>query len=120
MINTRAHAIVDYVMAIVLAGSPWVFGFSSRGPAYGCCLIAAVVITISAFICRFEMSIAKLVPLRAHLWLDMITGVLLALSPFIWKFDENVFKPHLVFGLSLLIVALLTDRIPHEKIKNKL
>jgi hypothetical protein len=117
MINTRAHALCDYLLGIVLVAAPALFDFSASSAGYVACLAAAGLLWVLAATTTFEYSLLKLVPLKVHLWTDLLTGVLLSASPFIWDFYEEVFKPHLVFGLTVSMVSALTDRVLHKDLK---
>lgn len=113
MINTKAHALTDYILGMVLIGSPYLFMFPPFSPAHYCCMLAGVIIISLALFTRFEYSLVSLMPVKVHMWCDAATGILLLLSPVILGFGSMVFKPHLVFGLTILVVAILTDRVLH-------
>ena len=117
MINTRAHALLDYLLGVVLVAAPALFDFSIRGAGYVVCIVVASLVWLLAATTRFEYALIQIIPLRLHLWADLLIGVILSASPFIWNFSDEVFKPHLVFGLTLCIVAALTDRVLHDKIR---
>jgi hypothetical protein len=117
LINTKAHALVDYALGAVLLLSPWIFDFRAGGPEY---VVAAATGSVSialAMLTRFEYALAPLIPLRAHLYFDILCGIALATSPWSLGFCPRVFKPHLVFGLTQVVVAALTDRVLHVTMK---
>lgn len=91
---------------------PIVFNFNNAGKAYLTAVIIAVIICTVALLSCYELSIFKILSMRLHFWFDSCVGGLLALSPWLFGFSEKVFKPHLVLGLSLIVVSLLTDRLP--------
>jgi hypothetical protein len=61
---------------------------------------------------RYELGAIKLIPMRVHLGLDMASGVLLAVSPWLFGFSDRVFWPHLILGLIEIGTALMTEREP--------
>ncbi len=65
-----------------------------------------------SLVTRYELSIAKIIPLRAHLGVDLAAGILLAVSPWLFGFAEVIWWPHLLIGLMEIAVSLLTRRVP--------
>lgn len=119
LINTKAHAALDYLLGIVLLFCPTLFD-TGTGAAGFTCIAFAIFISALALFTKFEWSWLKIVPLRLHLWLDMIAGIILASSPWLFGFNERVIKPHLVFGLSLTVTAALTDRVLYVDYKRSI
>jgi hypothetical protein len=117
LINTKVHALLDYLLSLVLAGSPWLFKFPPSGLKYQVPLAVGVIAAALALTTRFEFSVVKIISLRLHLVIDVFSGLLLAASPWLFDFKEIVFKPHLVFGLTHAIVAVITDRMLYDKMK---
>jgi hypothetical protein len=112
LINTKAHGYYDYLLSALLFLSPWVFHYNHDSAAYLTAVSIAFYLCILALLSRFELSIYKLLPMRIHFWCDYFAGILLAVSPWLFSFSDLVYKPHLVFGISLVVVAVLTDRLP--------
>ena len=111
-LSTRAHGVLDYALAGLLIAVPWLLGFAVGGAAMWIpVLIGAGLLLYSAFT-DYELSVIKRIQMPAHLWLDAFAGVLLAISPWLWGFDQRVWIPHLVLGLSLVAAAGLTNTIP--------
>jgi hypothetical protein len=57
---------------------------------------------------------SKPISIKNHLGLDTCSGILLAASPWIFGFHEQVFLPHLILGITELIAVSLTDPNPHR------
>jgi hypothetical protein len=69
-------------------------------------------ILVLSLLTNHEFSIAKIIPMRAHLAIDSVASIMLAASPFLFGFSDdpaNVWLPHVVFGLGYLIISLLTE-----------
>lgn len=113
-ITSRMHAMLDYPLAIVLIAAPWIFGFSDvGGAAVALPIIVGVLALLQSLVTDWELSIADLLPLPAHLGVDVLAGVVLAVSPWLFGFaDEgtNAWLPHLLVGLGLVGAGLLTQR----------
>ena len=65
-----------------------------------------------ALLTDYELGVVKVVPMKAHLGIDILAGVFLAVSPWLLDYDEIVWVPHLVVGLLILGSAVITQRVP--------
>jgi hypothetical protein len=97
-----------------LIAAPWIFGFSDVGGAAVAVPIAVgALVILQSLITDYELSVADLLPLPAHLSMDVLAGAVLALSPFIFGVaDEgaNAWIPHVAAGVGLIGSGLLTQR----------
>jgi hypothetical protein len=73
--------------------------------------IGAATLVYSLFT-DYELGALRRISMPAHLWLDALAGVLLAISPWLFGFDADVWAPHLTIGLIAVIAAGVTDTIP--------
>jgi threonine/homoserine efflux transporter RhtA len=62
----------------------------------------------------YELGAIRAIPMSLHLVLDFAGGVVLAASPWIFRFSDEVWVPHLVLGLVEIGTALLTERHPER------
>jgi hypothetical protein len=111
-IPRKTHAILDYLVGGLLLVAPNLLGFSDEGEAAMVPRIIGIVIILQSLITDYEISIAKLIPFRIHLIGDVLTGLILLLSPFVFGFiDEpvNVWLPHILVGLMELGVVAMTN-----------
>ena len=69
-----------------------------------------------SLITRYELSLAKIVPVPAHLGVDFAGGLLLAVSPWLFGFADVIRWPHLLVGLMEILVAAITERRPRSVI----
>ena len=107
-INSRTHGILDYVVGAALLVAPYLFGFADNEPARNAAWIVGAGSLLYSLFTAYELSIAKLIPYRVHLGLDLVAGIFLAASPWLLNFADRVFVPHLVVGLLEIGVALLS------------
>jgi hypothetical protein len=56
--------------------------------------------------------VVRLLPMSGHLALDGVAGAALALSPWLLGFADEVFWPHLLFGLFSVVASLVTRTHP--------
>lgn len=111
-IPTRVHGLVDYVVGGTLIAAPKLLGFADgsakqRVPE----VLGTTVIGYSAFT-NYEQGVVKAIPMKSHLGLDMVTGIVLASSPWVFGFADQIKCPHVVFGLMSIIVPQLTQLRP--------
>jgi len=117
MIPTKMHAAMDYTVALVLIVAPWLFGFSDESTAATwICIVSGVGLMVMSAVTDYEGGfIARAIAMRAHLMMDALLGVFLAISPWLFGFaDEgtNAWLPFVVIGLAELGAAAMTDPDP--------
>ena len=108
MISSRTHAVIDYVVGILLILAPFIFGFADGGPAQMVPTILGAGTIVYSLVTRYELSVAKLIPYPVHLGIDALAGLLLLASPWIFGFTDNVWWPHVVVGIAELGVVALS------------
>lgn len=110
IISTRAHGVIDYLTGALLIIAPYLFGFATGGiEQWLPQLLGAITIVMSLFT-DYELSIVKAIPLPFHLGMDMASGALLAVSPWLFGFADLIWWPHLLVGLMEIAVPLMTRR----------
>jgi hypothetical protein len=108
------HGMLDYPLGVLLIASPWIFGFSDVGD--GAAVIPIVIgalVIVQSLITDYELSVADVLPLPAHLAMDVVAGVFLAVSPWLFGFADagtNAWLPHLLGGVILIGSGLMTQR----------
>lgn len=107
IIPTPVHGMLDYVVGIFLIAMPWIFHLSPGFATWIPVALGAAAVVYSIFT-DYEWGIVNVIPLRVHLSMDLISGILLALSPWLFGFAEHVYQPHLYFGVLEIVVTLLT------------
>lgn len=111
-IDTRTHGMMDYLMGILLIISPWLFGFADGGAAQWVPIILGLGALLYSVITDYEMGLLKIIPMSAHLMIDILSGVFLAASPWIFGFAEEVYLPHLILGIVEIGAGLMTKKSP--------
>jgi len=114
VIPTRVHGIVDYIVGALLIVAPWLFGFD-HGGAETWVPVALGTTTIVYSLCTdYERGVLRLIPMEAHLGLDLANAVLLAASPWLFGFRALVWAPHVVIALIEICTVLLSQREPRD------
>ncbi len=112
-ISTRVHGMLDYPVSLVLIFSPWIFGLPA-GPASQVPFWIGIGGLLSSLMTQYELGLVKVIPMSAHLALDVITGIILAISPWAFGFATAVYLPHLILGLVEIGAGLMTETTPHS------
>ncbi len=111
-ISTKAHTVIGLVTGALLVVSPVLFGFSDNQAASLVPIIVGVFIVLNELITTSPLSPIKLVPMKVHIVLDVVTGLFLLISPWLFSFMDNAepsqWLPHVVVGLLVAGYALLT------------
>lgn len=114
IISTRTHGILDYLMGILLMASPWLFGFARAGAETWVPVVLGLSAVVYSLFTNYELGVSRVIPMKTHLTIDIISGVFLALSPWIFGFNEFVFVPHMVLGIAEVGAAALTNPKPEH------
>jgi hypothetical protein len=113
IIPTRLHGVLDYLIGIILVIAPFVLHFEeSTAATYVPVILGAAAIVYSLFT-DYELGMFKALSMRAHLWLDLLSGVVLAASPWLFGFSDYVYLPHLVLGIVEILASLMTKKTPY-------
>lgn len=110
MISTRTHGIIDYMTGTLLIAAPYVLGFATGGIEQWLPMVLGAATIIMSLMTDYELSMVKKIPLRIHLGVDMASGALLAVSPWLFGFASIIWWPHLVVGLMEIVVPMITRR----------
>ena len=111
VISSKVHTIIGLVVGVALIVAPWLFQFSDVKAAKWSAIIIGIVGVLSELTSTSPSSPMKLVPMRAHLGLDVVLGLVLALSPWLFGFSGeklNAWLPHLIVGILIIGYALMT------------
>jgi hypothetical protein len=115
IIPTRVHGMLDYLMGILVAASPWLFGFADGGATATIHLVLGGGILAAAALTDFELGLVPLIPMPVHLALDAAIGVLALASP--WLFDlQSYVALHVLLGVFEIGAAAMTSTRPAARI----
>ena len=109
ILPTRVHGMIDYVFGLILLVGPYLLGFANGGAAQYVPQVLGLAIIGMSLITDYELSLARLVPMPVHLGIDMLGGVLLLASPWLFGFSNQVVWPHVILGLIEIGTAAMTE-----------
>ena len=111
LISTRLHAALDYLAAICMYGMAIIWRFDA--PTNTILMAVAMLVVIYTLLTKFEYGVFKLIPMQAHLLLDVIACVVLIGGAFACGHSLIGYRVALAtFGVAGLITARLTNSLP--------
>lgn len=111
-LSTRLHGIMDYALGVVLIGVGSTMPGGLGGTPGMVLAITGVIAILNALMTNFEMGVLKKMQIPMHLWLDGIVGLMVAVSPWLLSFDQDVWLPHVIVGAFIIVTAFFTDTVP--------
>jgi hypothetical protein len=115
-ISTKTHAVVGYIVGLILIFAPNIFGFADNGGAAVVIpRVVGIVLLMSELITNNGLSLARLVPMPMHLMMDIVAGLFLAISPWVFSFHNqgaNAWLPLLIAGLAYVGLSSVTQTSP--------
>ncbi|HYF64626.1 MAG TPA: hypothetical protein VD886_17510 [Herpetosiphonaceae bacterium] len=107
IISTFVHGVLDYLTALAGLALPHVLGWNDDAKVLLNAAAGAVV--LSSLVTRYELSVIKRLPMKAHLALDALNGALLIAAPLLWLRENSAVTTFIIgMGVMELAVVLLT------------
>jgi len=81
-----------------------------------------VVLIVYSLITRYEWGVIKLISMPYHLTIDFLAALFLALSPFLFGFNNkepNAWLPHVVVGIAVILVVIVSKTRPGSSMQTR-
>jgi hypothetical protein len=117
-IPTFVHGLLDYPMSLVLIALPWIGGIADGRAAQWVPIAAGVLMLILSAMTDYELGLVRAIPMTAHLAMDVVMGLFLAVSPWLFGFASLVWIPFVVLGLLEAGAAAVTQTRPAGRLAN--
>lgn len=114
-IPTRVHGVLDYLVGALLIAAPWAFAFARGGTETWIPVALGVATILYSLMTDYELGVVRSLSMPTHLTLDIIAGIFLAASPWLFGFAEFVWIPHLMIGVIEILTGLTTERVPFRQ-----
>jgi hypothetical protein len=111
-IGTKTHGYLDYIMGVLLIAAPWIFGFARDGAETWVPVVLGAGVIVYSLLTDYELGMSPMISMRTHLMLDLVGGVILAISPWLFGFADYIWQPHLILGILEIGAALMTKQVP--------
>lgn len=113
-IPTKVHGALDYLTGLLLVIGPFFLWETREGADMWLPMLLGAGIIVYSVWTDYEWGAFKSLSMRTHLMLDLMGGVLLAVSPWLFGFADHVYLPHLLIGLFEIGSSLFTQREPRH------
>jgi len=111
-ISPKTHAFFDFAIGLLIILTPNIFGFSDAGNAAVMVpRIVGILLILDGLITDNGLNIACYISMRRHLTADLILGLFLMASPWLFGFHDkgaSAWLPHLLIGLIVVAASLAT------------
>jgi hypothetical protein len=114
MISSKIHAVLDYVVGLLLIVTPWLLGFADNSAATMVPVILGISTLVYSLFTNYEYSLARMLPYKIHLIIDFIAGMLLLSSPWLFGFNDRVYLPHVILGAFEMVAVMLSRKATAE------
>ena len=112
-ISTGVYGIFNFIIALTLIASPWIFGLVNVSSA---ALFLPIYLgwlqLILAIFSNHEAGFFKQLPVQTHMVIDVFMGFILIISPFLWNFSSKIWWPEVLLGGLLLCAGIFTSKSP--------
>jgi hypothetical protein len=112
-ISTRAHGVLDYTLSPMLAFAPNAFGFPASGAASAVPRAYGAASMVYSSLTRYELGIYPVLPMKKHLFIDAISSVFMAASPWLLGFAKRkkprTWLPHVAFAATEMAIVMMSD-----------
>ena len=108
------HGVIGYAVGVLLVAAPFLLGFES-GAATAIAIVAGVLAIAHEASTEAPTGIARVVPVKTHVVIDLALAALLIASPFLFGFSDErnataFFIVVGIFGILLTIATRFADR----------
>ncbi|WP_428328287.1 SPW repeat domain-containing protein [Mucilaginibacter sp.] len=112
-IPTAVYGVLNYILALTLIASPWLFNLVdiSSAALFFPIYIGWIQLIMAIFV-KNETGFIKQFPMRVHLVLDVAMGFILMVTPWVYTFSSKAFWPELLMGGALFFLGIFTKKSP--------
>lgn len=112
-VSTSTYGLFNWVIAITLIASPWIFGYSGvRGAAVFLPVIFGWLQLIMAIFSKHKFGFMNVFPVPMHCFIDVVGGSFLMASPWVYAYSQFVFWPQLLIGGLVFFLGVFTRTSP--------
>ena len=108
-IPTKIHGILDYAVAFLFLLMPLILDLDTATAPAKVFQYLGIITVIYSVLTRYEYGLLKVLPMKVHLGLDLLSGIFLTLSPWIFGFAGQLFVPYVLLGLFEVMASILTS-----------
>lgn len=91
IIPRNIHGVIDYLVGAALMASPWLLGFADQSAQTYVPLLVGGGALFYSLLTNYEAGLFKVIPFRVHMVFDILSGIFLAASPWLFGFADRVY-----------------------------
>ena len=109
LIGAWSHAIIDYLMVMILIVGPGVAGFAGRQATMA--YVLAATIFILAVLTRFPLGVIKVLRFSVHGAVELAIALMILILPWLANFAHGIHSRnfYVLIALMMLAIWLMTD-----------
>ncbi|HEX8561568.1 MAG TPA: SPW repeat protein [Flavobacterium sp.] len=115
-IETKTHGYMDYLMGILLLVLPAILDLDMSSAAGAVPMVLGAMTIVYSLMTSYELGITNVISMKTHLAIDLLSGIFLAASPWLFGFADEVYLPHLILGIVEIMASLMTKTKSHVTI----
>lgn len=109
LIPVRGHGVLDYLVGIFLIVAPWLARYHPGDVvAFWVSIGFGIATILYSLLTDYPLGLAPVIPMRVHLWIDLLSGIFLLIVPFAAGWMARGVWPLPAVGLMEIIVALIS------------
>lgn len=112
IINTRLHGILDYMSGFILI-LPWIVCYYEKNNDTWILASVGALTVIMSLITDYEFGLIKVIPMKIHLVIDVLTALFLIILPFAFPLYHYALYWPVLLGCGELIIILLSSSKPY-------
>lgn len=90
---THVHGLLDYLVGLLLIAAPWVFNFDRGGAETWVPIILGAGALAYSLLTDYEPGVTERLPMGTHLRFELLSGIHLSASLWLFGFREFVYVP---------------------------
>lgn len=118
-ISTRLHGLLDYVAGITLL-IPWIVNFYEDNSDTWILAMVGLFILVTSLLTNYELSFIRLIPMKLHLFIDVVVAAFLIALPFIYPMYHYYLYWPVALGIGELLIVVLSSSRPFVVTKRDL
>ena len=109
LIGAVSHAIIDYVIAVILAAGPAFVGFAGRQANYA--YLFAIIMFTLGLVTRYPLGMLRAIRFPVHGGIELGIAILILILPWLANFSRGVHSRNffVLVGILMLSIWFLTD-----------
>jgi hypothetical protein len=108
IINSKLHGILDYLIGFSLL-IPWITGYLTDSRDSLITGLAGSILLIYSVSTDYEFGWIRIIPMRLHLLLDLVLGLLLIIYPLVMNTREFLLSWPLFTGVALALMPVFSS-----------